>query len=153
MIQRRGGLRLSLKTREGLRVFRDVVRQEFQRDEAMEADVLGFVDDAHSSAAETVEDAVVRKCLVNQGVVRGHVLHILGCDKGQVNEDTSLCRRKMRMSGLCKVEMSAFMEGRGPHGNGANHFEPTRTGPVESVARGTAAASDAGCGSRAAESN
>jgi hypothetical protein len=25
-----------------------------------------------------------------------------------------LCRRKMRMSGLCKVEMSAFMDGRGP---------------------------------------
>jgi hypothetical protein len=36
-----------------------------------------------------------------------------------------VCRRKMRMSGLCKVEMSAFMEGRGPYGNGANHFEPT----------------------------
>src|SRR5580693_10353259 len=89
MIQRRGGLRLSLKTREGLRVFRDVVRQEFQGDEAMEADVLGFVDDAHSSAAEAVQDAVVRKCLVNQGVVRGHVLDILGCEKGQVNEDTS----------------------------------------------------------------
>jgi hypothetical protein len=64
------------------------------------------------------------------------------------------CRRKMRMSGLCKVEMmSAFMEGRGRYGNGANHFEPTRTGPVESVARGTAAASDEGWGSRAAESN
>jgi hypothetical protein len=39
----------------------------------------------------------------------------------------------MRMSGLCKVEMSASMEGRGPHGSGANHFEPTRTGPIESV--------------------
>src|SRR5260370_3511671 len=59
----------------------------------------------------------------------------------------------MRMSGLCKVEMSAFMDGRGAHGNGANHFESTRTRPFESVARGTAAASDAGCGSRAAESN
>jgi hypothetical protein len=30
----------------------------------------------------------VRKCLVNQGVVRGHVLDILGCEKGQVNEET-----------------------------------------------------------------
>src|ERR1700683_198725 len=62
------------------------------------------------------------------------------------------CRRKMRMSGLCKVEMSAFMDGRGPHGNGANHFEPTRTGAIESVARGTAEAVDAGSGGRAAES-
>src|SRR5580658_5722457 len=57
---------------------------------------------------------------------------------------TGRCRCKMRMSGLCKVEMSAFMDGRGPHGNGAHRFEPTRTGPVESVARGTAEASDAG---------
>jgi len=32
------------------------------------------------------------------------------------------------MSGLCKVEMSAFMDGRGPHGDGANHFEPTQFG-------------------------
>ena len=45
-----------------------------------------------------------------------------------------LCRRKVRMSGLCKVEMSAFMGGRGPHGNGANDLESTRTGPYESVA-------------------
>src|ERR1700693_189424 len=62
------------------------------------------------------------------------------------------CRRKMRMSGLCNVEMSAFMDGRGPPGNGANHFEPTRTGPIESVARGTAEAVDAGSSARAVES-
>src|SRR5467141_4175809 len=71
----------------------------------------------------------------------------------EVKSAPFLCRRKMRMSALCKVEMSAFMDGRGAHGNGANHFESTRTGPIESVARGTEAASDAGCGSRAAESN
>src|SRR5580700_11181719 len=57
----------------------------------------------------------------------------------------------MRMSGLCKVEMSGSMDGRGPHGNGANRFEPTTTGPVESVARGTAKAVDAGSGGRAVE--
>src|SRR5580704_9122949 len=62
------------------------------------------------------------------------------------------CRCKVRMSGLCKVEMSAFMDGRGPHGNGANHFEPTRTGPIESIARGTAEAVDAGSSGRAVES-
>src|ERR1700674_5413426 len=63
------------------------------------------------------------------------------------------CRRKMRMSCLCKVEMSAFMDGRGPYGNGANRLEPTRTGPLGSVARGKAEASDAASSSRAAESN
>src|SRR5271165_590978 len=41
----------------------------------------------------------------------------------------------------------------GPHGHGANRFEPTRTGPIESVARGKAEASDAGRGGCAAESN
>ena len=54
----------------------------------------------------------------------------------------------MRMSGLCKVEMSGFMGGRGAHGNGANRVEPTRTGPIESVARGKAEASDASSGGR-----
>src|ERR1017187_5501267 len=44
------------------------------------------------------------------------------------------CRCKMRMSCLCKLEMSAFMDGRGPHGNGAHGIESTRTGPLESVA-------------------
>src|SRR5216683_5771118 len=73
--------------------------------------------------------------------------------RSDVNSRWRICRRKMRMAGLCKVEMSAFMDGRGPHGNGANHFEPTRTGPIESVARGTAEASDAGSRRRAAESD
>ncbi len=41
----------------------------------------------------------------------------------------------MRMSGLSKVEMSGFMGGGGPHGNGAHRFESTRTGPLASVAR------------------
>jgi hypothetical protein len=44
------------------------------------------------------------------------------------------CRCKMRMSGLCKVEMSGFMGGRGANGNGAHCLESTRTGPVASVA-------------------
>src|ERR1700730_16756109 len=59
----------------------------------------------------------------------------------------------MRMSGLSKVEMYALMEGRRPDGNGANHFEPARTGPLESVARGKAEAPFAGSSSPAAEGN
>ena len=44
------------------------------------------------------------------------------------------CWRKMRMmSGLRKVEMSGFLSGRGPYGNGANHFEPTRTASLAST--------------------
>jgi len=51
-----------------------------------------------------------------------------------------VCRCKMRMSGLSKVEMSAFIDGRGRYGNGANCFEPTRTGPATRVARNEAEA-------------
>src|SRR5271170_8174113 len=72
--------------------------------------------------------------------------------RSSVNGKEGICRCKVRMSGLCKVEMSASMEGRGAHGTGADRFEPTRTGPIESVARGKAEASDTGRSSRAAES-
>src|ERR1700738_4220720 len=48
------------------------------------------------------------------------------------------CRCKMRMSGLSKVEMSAFIGGRGRYGNGANCLEPTRTGPAARATRGPA---------------
>src|SRR6266478_5340032 len=54
------------------------------------------------------------------------------------------CRCKVRMSGLRKVGMSAFMGGRGPHGNGAHSIESTRTGPLESVAGRGAGAFNAG---------
>jgi len=40
---------------------------------------------------------------------------------------TQSCRSKVRMSGLSKVEMSAFIGSRGRYGNGANRVEPTRT--------------------------
>jgi hypothetical protein len=50
------------------------------------------------------------------------------------------CRCKVRMSGLSKVEMSAFIGGRGRYGSGANHLEPTRTGPVTGAKRNKAEA-------------
>ncbi|MDR3720390.1 MAG: hypothetical protein P4L00_02220, partial [Candidatus Acidoferrales bacterium] len=44
------------------------------------------------------------------------------------------CRRKMRMSGLCKVEMSGFILGGRRDGNGADRVERERTGAVEGAA-------------------
>ena len=99
MVQGGGGLGFSLETREGLRIFRDVVRQEFQRDETMQADVFGFVHDAHAATAEAFQDAIVGKSLVEERVVAGHVVDILGCGKRQVNEDAVLaceCRHNVR---------------------------------------------------------
>src|SRR5438876_9479234 len=57
----------------------------------------------------------------------------------------------MRMSGLSKVEMSAFIGGRGPHGNGANRLEPTCSTRNLSRSRGQAEADHAGRSRQAAE--
>src|ERR1700691_4278952 len=59
MVQGGGGLRFALESRESLRIARDILRQKFQRDEALEARVFGLVNDTHPSAAELFDDAVV----------------------------------------------------------------------------------------------
>src|SRR6516164_10985268 len=86
----------------------------------------------------------VLTCNYEPRVVKGWV--------GQVSQGVNrVCSRKMRMSGLSKVEMSAFMDGWGVHGDGAYRLEPARTGATEGAARGKAEAFDAGGGRRAAE--
>src|SRR5713101_5853666 len=80
----------------------------------------------------------------------GRIYHSM---EEHVKEKHPECRCKMRMSGLCKVEMSGFMAGRGAHGNRAHSDEPTRTGPVASVAGGPAKAFDASRSGAAAEGN
>jgi hypothetical protein len=43
-----------------------MVRQEFQRNEAMKTRVFGFVDHAHAAAAQFFNDAVVRNDLTDK---------------------------------------------------------------------------------------
>ena len=59
MVQGGGGLRFPLESRESLRIPGDILRQKFQRDEALKARVFGLVNDTHASAAELFDDAVV----------------------------------------------------------------------------------------------
>ena len=59
MIKGGGGLGFALETCEGLRVFGDIVGKKFERDETVQANVFGFVNDAHAAAAEFFGDAVV----------------------------------------------------------------------------------------------
>src|SRR3972149_724491 len=54
------------------------------------------------------------------------------------------CRCKVRMSGLCKVEMSGFMVAGRRDGTGADRVEPARARSVEGGARGRGTAPDAG---------
>ena len=59
VIEGGGGLRFALETFEGLRVAGKIFGEKFQRDETAELGVFGFIDDAHSAAAELFQDAVV----------------------------------------------------------------------------------------------
>ena len=65
MIQRRCGPGFALEAFQGLRVLRDFVGQELQRDEAAERGVFGLVDHAHAAAAQFFDDAVVRDGLAD----------------------------------------------------------------------------------------
>ena len=60
VLERGGGARLALQPLEGLRVARQLLGQELQRDASAELQVLGLVDDAHAAAAQLREHAVVR---------------------------------------------------------------------------------------------
>ena len=68
MIQRGRGSSLALEPAQRLPVASQFVRQELQRDEAMEPGVLRFVDHAHAAAAELLDDAVVGEGLADQGI-------------------------------------------------------------------------------------
>src|SRR5208282_894548 len=105
--------------------------------------VFGFIDDPHAAAAKLFEDAVVRDGPPNERVRGRHSPAILGCDLRQVNESAGFCSCNVRMSGLCKVEMSAFLGAGGPDGRGADRVERERAGAIEGFARSRARASAA----------
>src|SRR4029077_20349402 len=65
MVQGGGGAGFALKALQRLRVGSNIWRKYFEGDEASEFDVFGLVDDAHATAAEFVDDAVVGDGLAN----------------------------------------------------------------------------------------
>ena len=66
MVQRGSGLRFAAKPFQGLRVARQLFGQKFQGHETIEASVLRFVHDAHATAAQFFEHAVMRDGAANQ---------------------------------------------------------------------------------------
>jgi hypothetical protein len=66
MVERRGCFGLVNETLLGFRVSREIGREELQGDRAVELEVLGFVNNAHASAAEVLEDLVVGNRLTNE---------------------------------------------------------------------------------------
>ena len=66
MVESGGGFGFAAKAAERLGIFGEIVGEKFQSYEAVEARVLGFVDDSHASAAEHLEHAVVREGLSDE---------------------------------------------------------------------------------------
>ncbi len=65
MVQGGSRLGLTAKTLQRLPVLGDVLREEFQGDEAIEAGVFGLIDDTHAATAKFLDDAVVRDGLAD----------------------------------------------------------------------------------------
>ena len=86
MIERGGSAGFAAEAFERLRVFSEIVGKKFQGDVAAEVCVFGFVNDAHSAAAEPFDDAVVREGLANHRIGGRHVRDMLGWAGRQVNE-------------------------------------------------------------------
>ena len=96
MIQRRSRLRLAFKTRQRLRIFSHCVRQEFQRHETVQLGIFGFIDDAHTAAAQFFDDAVVRDDLPNHGGAPRNI-RLRGCLSQRAG--SVACSRFARLSG------------------------------------------------------
>src|SRR5437899_2929020 len=82
MIQRRCSLSFTSKAGERLRIASNILRQELQRDKAMQAGVLRLVDHTHPAAAQLLDDAVMRDGLAD------HADAMLGALQWEVNEST-----------------------------------------------------------------
>ena len=79
MIQRGGRTRFSAKTFESPRMPGHIAGQKLEGDEPAERGVLGFVDDAHASAAQPLDDSVTRDGLADGGAkvayaLKGHLV-------------------------------------------------------------------------------
>ncbi len=58
-------MRFALKTSEGLCISGHFFRQKFERDKAVETNVLSLIDNTHATTAQLLNDAVVRDGLAD----------------------------------------------------------------------------------------
>src|SRR6202034_20464 len=81
MVQRGGSAGFASEAFQRLRVVGNIIRQEFQSDKTAEFEILGLINHNHPTAAELLDDAVVRDGLAS------HWAEMLGVGLEQVNED------------------------------------------------------------------
>src|SRR4029077_5323551 len=72
-------LRFPLDAISYLRIFRKVIRQEFQGDVTAKFNVLGLINNSHAAATEFFYDAVMRDGLPGKWLRLRHAAVILGC--------------------------------------------------------------------------
>src|ERR1022692_1356212 len=65
VVESGGGASFTSETFQGLRVLRNVIGQELERNETTQFGVLGLVDYAHTAAAEFFDDAIARNGLAD----------------------------------------------------------------------------------------
>jgi len=82
MIESGGGLGLTSKSRQRLRIPGDFVRQELERDETVQSRVFGFVDHAHAALAELFENLEIANL--------GSDHDALPCDEFLLDRENSL---------------------------------------------------------------
>ena len=92
MIQGRRGFGFALKSAQSLRIFGDIVREEFESNEAPEFYVLGLIDHTHPAATQLLNDSVGRNDLTNHSEISRLSAAILGCKQKQVNGSATLVR-------------------------------------------------------------
>ena len=92
MIQGRRGFGFALKSAQSLRIFGDIVGEEFESDEAPEFYVLGLIDHTHPAATQLLNDSVVRNDLTNHSEISRLSAAILGWKQKQVNGSATLIR-------------------------------------------------------------
>src|SRR5690349_880602 len=90
MVQRRCRLRLALEAGERLRISGQLVRQELESDEAVEARVFRFVDHAHTASAQLLDYAIVRDGLANHEE-RGSGGRMVGRESTEVKDPGPDC--------------------------------------------------------------
>src|SRR5208337_4634882 len=90
MVESRGRLRLALEAGQDLCVLGDVIGQKLEGDKAVERNVFGLVNDAHTAAPEFLDNAVVRDGLADHQQTRGfRVASSYGCGSGPSMNDGS----------------------------------------------------------------
>ena len=92
MVERRSRLRFTLKSFQGLLVVGESFGKEFQCDCAPELEVLGPINHTHTTAAELVQNAVVRHRRADHGS-GPKFAGILGRGYEQVNTGAGLSKR------------------------------------------------------------